>query len=65
MEKYLWIIPMAPLAGAAINGFIAMATAQREKGVNERLLAFIGCAASIVSFVVVAALFLKMRTVRS
>ncbi len=62
MEKYLWIIAMAPLAGAAINGSIALATAQREKGVNERLLSFIGCAASITSFIVVIALFMQMRT---
>jgi len=52
---------MAPLAGAAINAALAMAYSHREKGPNEKLVSFVGCAAPIAAFVVAVALFLRMR----
>ena len=61
MERYLWLIPAAPLAGAVLNGLFALAYAKREKGPSERLVALVGCAAPLVSFFVVAKLFLAMR----
>jgi len=61
MEHYLWIIPMAPLAGAALNGALALTTAKREHGTSERLISFIGCLAPIASFVVAVMLFMQMR----
>jgi len=61
MEHYLWIIPFAPLIGAAINGKLAGLSARREKGLSEKLIAIVGCAAPILSFVVTLALFFQMR----
>jgi NADH-quinone oxidoreductase subunit L len=61
MEQYLWIIPMAPLAGAFINGMLAVSTGTRERGVSEKLVSLIGCVAPIISFVVAVALFMQMR----
>jgi NADH-quinone oxidoreductase subunit L len=61
MERYLWLIPAVPLAGAALNGLLALAYAKRERGPSERLVALVGCAAPLVSFFVVAKLFLAMR----
>jgi NADH-quinone oxidoreductase subunit L len=61
MSDMLWLIPVAPLAGAVINGLLALVYAGREKGPNEKLISLIGCAAPLVSFVVVARLFLAMR----
>ncbi len=62
MERLLWWIPAAPLAGALLNGLIALAFAKREKGPSERLVAIIGCAAPLVSFFIAAKLFLAMRS---
>ncbi|HEX5133726.1 MAG TPA: NADH-quinone oxidoreductase subunit L [Candidatus Krumholzibacteria bacterium] len=61
MSNMLWIIPIAPLVGAALNGLLALIYSGREKGPNERLISLIGCAAPIISFVVVVRLFLAMR----
>jgi NADH-quinone oxidoreductase subunit L len=57
----LWLIPFAPLAGAALNGLVALAYAKRAQGPNERLVALIGCAAPLLSFVIVVKLFAQMR----
>jgi NADH-quinone oxidoreductase subunit L len=57
----LWIIPVAPLVGAALNGLLALAYSKREHGPNERVVSLIGCAAPLVSFVIAAKLFLAMR----
>jgi len=61
VQAYLWLIPIAPLVGAALNGAIAMAYAKRENGPNERLISLIGCVAPLVSFAIVATLFNEMR----
>jgi len=61
MHNLLWLIPLAPLVGAALNGLIALAFAGREKGPNEKLVSLIGCAAPLVSFAVVVQLWLTMR----
>jgi NADH-quinone oxidoreductase subunit L len=61
MHNLLWLIPSAPLAGAALNGLLALAFAGREKGPSEKLISLIGCAAPLVSFAVVAQLFFAMR----
>ncbi|MDH4037098.1 MAG: NADH-quinone oxidoreductase subunit L [Candidatus Krumholzibacteria bacterium] len=61
MNSLLWIIPIAPLVGAALNGLLALAYGGREKGPSERLVSLIGCAAPLVSFAVVVRLFLAMR----
>ena len=61
MSNLLWLIPIAPLAGAALNGLVALAYAGAKKGPNERLVALIGCAAPLLSFFIAAKLFLAMR----
>src|SRR5262245_19595163 len=59
--KLLWLIPFAPLVGAALNGLLALAYAKREHGPNERLVSLIGCGASLFSFAIVVKLFIQMR----
>src|SRR5688572_25019280 len=61
MHNLLWLIPLAPLVGAAINGLFALVFAGREKGPNEKLISLIGCAAPLVSFGIVVQLFFAMR----
>ena len=61
MESQLWLIPAAPLAGAALNGLLSLLYARREKGPSEKLVSIIGCAAPLVSFAIVVRLFLAMR----
>ncbi len=60
MSNLLWIIPAAPLAGAFLNGLIAVFFSGREKGPSERLISFIGCLAPLVSFAVAVKLFMAM-----
>jgi NADH-quinone oxidoreductase subunit L len=61
MHNLLWLIPLAPLAGAALNGLVALAFSGREKGPNEKLVSLIGCAAPLVSFGITLQLFFAMR----
>src|SRR5258706_12884838 len=61
MHNLLWLIPLAPLAGAALNGLLALTFAGREKGPDEKLISLIGCAAPLMSFGVVVQLFFAMR----
>jgi NADH-quinone oxidoreductase subunit L len=61
MHNLLWLIPLAPLAGAALNGLLALAFSGREKGPSEKLISLIGVAAPLVSFGVVAQLYFAMR----
>ncbi len=60
MEQYLWIIPFAPLMGAAINGALAILYSHREKGASEGLVSFFGCTAPLVSFVIAVLLFVRL-----
>jgi NADH-quinone oxidoreductase subunit L len=60
MENYLWIIPFAPLAGAILNGTLAILYSSREKGPAEGPVAFLGCVAPLSSFVVAVILFMRM-----
>jgi NADH-quinone oxidoreductase subunit L len=61
MHNLLWLIPLAPLVGATLNGLFALAYSGREKGPNEKLISLIGCAAPLVSFAIVVQLFFAMR----
>ena len=60
MENYIWLIPIAPLLGAIINGKLAVFYSTREGNASEKLVAFIGCLAPLTSFVVGAVVFLHM-----
>jgi NADH-quinone oxidoreductase subunit L len=57
---FIWLIPIAPLIGAILNGIIAIRYARRENGPSERLVAFIGCLAPLVSFVTAALVFVHL-----
>ena len=61
MEQYLWIIPVAPLVGAIINGKLAALYAHREKGPSERLISFIGVLAPVVSLAVAIGVFMQLN----
>jgi NADH-quinone oxidoreductase subunit L len=61
MSNLLWIIPIAPLAGAILNGLLAILHSRREKGPAEPVISFIGCVAPLVSFAGAVKLFLAMR----
>jgi NADH-quinone oxidoreductase subunit L len=62
MENLLWIIPIAPMVGAIINGKLALISAwqRRENPISERLVAAIGCVAPLTSFVIAVGLFRDM-----
>jgi NADH-quinone oxidoreductase subunit L len=60
MQNYLWLIPIAPLVGAVVNGKLAAFYSRRESNVSERLIAFIGCLAPLVSFAVAVGVFVHM-----
>jgi NADH-quinone oxidoreductase subunit L len=61
MEKYIWLIPFAPLFGALVNGAIAVSSAGRGRVVSEKLVSLVGCAAPLISFVIAAAVFFHLR----
>jgi NADH-quinone oxidoreductase subunit L len=61
MSHLLYMIPLAPLVGAALNGLLALVFAKRDQGANERLVSLIGCAAPLLSFAIVMKLFMAMR----
>jgi NADH-quinone oxidoreductase subunit L len=60
MENYIWLIPIAPLVGAIVNGKLALFYSRREGSASERLVAFIGCLAPLVSFAVGVGVFVHM-----
>ncbi len=57
---FIWLIPMAPLLGALLNGTIAARYAKRESRANERVVAVIGCLAPLISFAVACLVFVHM-----
>ncbi|MCZ6765834.1 MAG: NADH-quinone oxidoreductase subunit L [bacterium] len=61
MHEAIWIIPLAPLVGAYINGKLAALYARRGRGPSEKLIAAIGVVAPLVSFVVACSVFLHFR----
>ncbi|UCH84329.1 MAG: NADH-quinone oxidoreductase subunit L [Candidatus Latescibacterota bacterium] len=61
MENYLWLIPVAPLAGAFINGMLAISFSRSERSVSEPLVSFIGCVAPLISFATAVAVFFHLR----
>jgi len=61
VDRYLWLIPFSPLAGAVLNGILAIAFSRSERKASERLVSFIGCLAPFVSFLTAVGLFLHLR----
>ncbi|UCG51541.1 MAG: NADH-quinone oxidoreductase subunit L [Candidatus Latescibacterota bacterium] len=61
MENYLWVITFAPLAGAFVNGILAVSFSNSQRSVNERLVSFIGCVAPLISFVTAVGIFFHLR----
>jgi len=60
MQNYLWLIPIAPLVGAIVNGKLAVFYARRENSASERLVAFIACLAPLVSFATAVGIFIHL-----
>ncbi|MEJ2722692.1 MAG: NADH-quinone oxidoreductase subunit L, partial [bacterium] len=61
MENYLWVIPVAPLAGAFVNGMLAASFSRGERRLSEPVVSIIGCVAPLISFVTAAAIFFQLR----
>ena len=57
----LWLIPLAPLVGAIVNGAIALATSHRERAVGRGIVGAIGCLAPSIAFVATVASFVQLR----
>jgi NADH-quinone oxidoreductase subunit L len=57
----LWLIPLLPLAGAIVNGAIALATSHRERAAGRGFVGFIGCLAPSAAFLVTLATFFRLR----
>lgn len=60
MSNYLWIIPIAPLVGAIINGKMAAIYSRLDRNASERVVAIVGCLAPLVSFVAAVFVFFHM-----
>jgi NADH-quinone oxidoreductase subunit L len=54
MDKYIWLIPILPLAGFIINGF-------GRKSLSEKMIGFIGSFLVLVSFGLSIAAFLQVK----
>ncbi|MFH0799558.1 MAG: NADH-quinone oxidoreductase subunit L [Pseudomonadota bacterium] len=55
LQTLIWMIVLLPLAGAAINGLVAFATARSEKVKLKPLVSFAGCILPLASFAAAAA----------
>ena len=53
MGKYLWLVPLLPLAGSAINGLLG-------KRLSKAVVTFVACGAAGLSFLVAAASVLDL-----
>jgi len=54
MDKYIWLIPVLPLAGFIINGL-------GRKSLSEKMIGFIGSFLILVSFGLSLAAFLQIK----
>lgn len=60
LQTLIWMIVWLPLAGAAINGLIALATARSERAKFRSLVSFVGCVTPLLSFAAVVAVFFTL-----
>ncbi|MCA9730081.1 MAG: hypothetical protein KC729_20525, partial [Candidatus Eisenbacteria bacterium] len=58
---YLWLIPILPLLGAALNGLLTLLTAHREDGPPKALSGWLGVATVAASFALTWRGFLQLR----
>jgi len=54
MDSRLWLMPALPLAGAAVVGFLALATSRRRDGLPEPVLSLLACAGPALTFLLAA-----------
>src|SRR5262249_54483501 len=59
--SYLMWIPLFPLFGAMLNGFLTLMTAHKKEGPPKALVAWIACLMPTASFVVTLMGFLALR----
>lgn len=60
LQGLIWLIVALPLAGAAMNGFIALATSRIEKARLKPLVSFVGCILPLASFCAAVAIFFTL-----
>ena len=58
--SYLGLIPLLPLAGALIIGLIHLATCQGKR-ISEKIYGLLGCTGPLLSFLLVAKVFLVLK----
>lgn len=62
MDKYLFLIPLLPLIGAILNGFVALFCAARKKPDPYLVPSIIGCLLPLISFVLTARAFFTLKS---
>jgi NADH-quinone oxidoreductase subunit L len=60
--NWIWLIPIAPLTGALVNGLLTLVAARRKTAVAPALTATIACGAAFLSFVASWFTFLHFKT---
>jgi len=65
IQSLAWLIVALPLAGAAINALIAVATAKRDIGAYRSLVSFAGVVLPMLAFASAAAIFVTMTSFES
>ena len=65
IQTLAWLIVALPLAGAAINALIAVATAKRDIGAYRSLVSFAGVVLPMLAFASAAAIFVTMTSFES
>ncbi|MBU1698603.1 MAG: NADH-quinone oxidoreductase subunit L [Candidatus Eisenbacteria bacterium] len=58
METRLWLIPALPFMGSALVGLLALASTRRKEGLPEPILGLLGCAGPVISFFLVAKIYI-------
>lgn len=61
LQNYLWLLPVLPLAGALLNGILALAGADTDEGPSRGLSGFFGTVAAGGAFVLTLLLALSLH----
>ena len=60
LQGLMWLVLTLPLAGAALNGLVALATARDERARFKPLVTMLGCGLPLISFAGAVALFFTL-----
>ena len=60
LQGLMWLVLTLPLAGAALNGLVALATAGDERARFKPLVTILGCGLPLISFAGAVALFFTL-----